>query len=368
MATAGDMDIEMDVDELVAALASGVGVELIDVREPDEQLQGVIDGARLLPLADLARSAPVAAGEGVRHIVAYCASGQRSAVAARQLRAMGFAAACSLRGGLREWLRRGHALSPATGAAALAPQQIERYSRHLRLPEVGLAGQRRLLAARVLCIGAGGLGSPACLYLAAAGVGTIGIVDDDRVELSNLQRQILHDHARVGRPKVHSAAQSLGALNPDVVIHPIEVRLDRDNAAALLADYDLVIDGSDNLATRYVVNDIAMPLRKPVVFGAVLRFEGQVSLFEGRPCYRCLFPEPPPRELAPSCAEAGVLGVLPGIIGSLQAAEAIKWLLGVGRSLAGRLLVFDALSMQFNELQLAPDPACPICAVQAADR
>ena len=290
---------------------------LIDVREADEQATGILAGASLIPLAML--PARVAETPGLRRapIVVYCAGGTRSAAATQQLRSLGFDDVRSLRGGFTAWQRRGNPWVLPAGAArdGLEVEQRERYARHLRLPEVGAAGQRKLLEARVLCVGAGGLGSPASLYLAAAGIGTIGLVDDDKVELSNLQRQVVHTTGRIGMAKVTSAARTLESLNPGTTIVPIESRLVADNAPDLIAAYDLVIDGSDNLATRYLVNDTALRLGKPVVHGAVLRFEGHVGLFTGQPCYRCLFREAPPAELAPSCAEAGVLGVLPGVIG-----------------------------------------------------
>src|SRR4051812_27161658 len=246
---------------------------------------------------------------------------------------------------------------------ALTKEELQRYSRHLIMPEVTVEGQKRLKAARILCIGAGGLGSPAALYLAAAGVGTLGLVDFDRVDLTNLQRQILHGTATVGQPKVASAAARLADLNPHVRVVPIEERLSAANARTLLADFDLVVDGTDNFPTRYLVNDVCVWLGKPLVYGSIFRFEGQVSLFHAAegPCYRCLYAELPPPELVPSCAEGGVLGVLPGVIGSLQALEAIKWLVGVGESLLSRLLVFDALRLRFRELHLRKDSTCPVC-------
>jgi adenylyltransferase/sulfurtransferase len=245
----------------------------------------------------------------------------------------------------------------------LSGDELLRYARHLTLPDVGRAGQERLKAARVLVIGAGGLGSPAALYLAAAGVGTLGLVDFDRVDLTNLQRQILHGTASVGRPKVESGAARLADLNPHVRVVPVESRISAANARSLLADYDVIVDGTDNFPTRYLVNDVCVWLGKPLIYGSIFRFEGQVSLFDAAkgPCYRCLYAEPPPPELVPSCAEGGVLGVLPGVVGSLQALEAIKWILGVGESLLGRLLVFDAMRLRFRELRLRKDPACPVC-------
>jgi adenylyltransferase/sulfurtransferase len=245
----------------------------------------------------------------------------------------------------------------------LSHEELLRYSRHLLLPEVGMEGQLKLRAARVLLIGAGGLGSPAALYLAAAGVGTIGLVDFDRVDLTNLQRQILHDTGAVGRPKLESAAERIGGLNPGVRVEPHQLRLDRHNALRLIEGYDVVVDGSDNFPTRYLVNDACVILRRPYVYGSIFRFEGQASVFAlvDGPCYRCLYPEPPPPGLVPTCAEGGVLGVLPGVIGSIQALEAIKLVLGAGETLAGRLLLFDALRLRFRELRLRRDPDCPVC-------
>lgn len=254
-------------------------------------------------------------------------------------------------------------MHPPGDLPELSHEELLRYSRHLLLPEVGVEGQRRLRAARVLVVGAGGLGSPAALYLAAAGVGAIGLADFDRVDLTNLQRQILHGTPDVGRPKLASAADRIGQLNPGVTVEPHPVRLSRENARGIIAQYDLVLDGSDNFPTRYLVNDACVMLRRPYVYGSIFRFEGQASVFalEDSPCYRCLYPEPPPPGLVPTCAEGGVLGVLPGVIGSIQALEAIKLILGAGESLAGRLLLFDALRLRFRELRLRRDPGCPVC-------
>jgi molybdopterin/thiamine biosynthesis adenylyltransferase len=270
--------------------------------------------------------------------------------------------ALSLAGGFVAWQAAGLpvVMPPEAAAHGFGADELQRYSRHLRLPEVGLAGQEKLRRARVLCIGAGGLGSPAALYLAAAGIGTLGLVDGDRVELSNLQRQVLHTTARVGALKTDSAAATLTALNPAITVIPMAVRLAPDNAESLMAGYDVVVDGSDNFATRYLVSDMALKLGQPVVHAAIQGFEGQLAVFPagGRPCYRCLFPAPPPPGAAPSCDELGVLGVLPGVLGVLQATEAVKLVLGIGTPLAGRLLLFDALEMRFTELAVAPDPAC----------
>ncbi|HSK08934.1 MAG TPA: molybdopterin-synthase adenylyltransferase MoeB [Vicinamibacterales bacterium] len=260
--------------------------------------------------------------------------------------------------------------APRSTPAELSHDEVRRYSRHLLLPEVGLEGQRRLKAARVLCVGAGGLGSPVSMYLAAAGIGTLGIVDDDVVDPSNLQRQVLHGTGNVGQPKVESALARLRDINPEIRVVPHPVRLTRDNALALFADYDLVVDGTDNFATRYLVNDASVLGGRPYVYGSVFRFEGQASVFAmpGGPCYRCLFPEPPPPGLVPGCAEGGVLGVLPGIIGSIQANEAIKLVLAAGQPLVGRLLLFDALDLRFREVRVRPDPDCPICGTRPTIR
>ena len=357
---------EIDVAEVAARLQSGQRTVLVDVRDPDEHESGCLAGALLLPRALVARSIETLVPDKDTPVVAYCAVGIRSAMTAMTLVAMGYTQVWSMRGGFDEWQRSGHAWivpAPDGEAAPLRTEQAARYARHLRLPEIGMVGQAKLLASRVLCIGAGGLGSPASLYLAAAGIGTLGIVDADCVELSNLQRQIVHTSARIGTPKVDSAAETLSALNPDVCVTRIRARLTAENALAILADYDVIIDASDNFATRYLVNDAALRLGKPVVHAAIQGFEGQLTVFAaaGAPCYRCVFPEAPPAEFAPSCQEAGVLGVLPGVLGVLQATEAIKLILGIGETLTGRLLSYDALSMRFSELGLRPDPECPAC-------
>ncbi len=346
-----------------ASGASGpaaAGPLVLDVREPDEHAQGHLPGALWIPRGLLELRIEQAAPDRARPLIVYCAGGTRSALAAHALQQLGYQRVSSLAGGFTAWKAAG---APWEVPRTLRPEQQLRYSRHLLLPDVGLRGQLRLLDAKVLCIGAGGLGSPAALYLAAAGVGTLGIVDDDVVDASNLQRQVLHTTARVGTPKVDSAATSLTALNPDVKIVPHKLRMDRDNALELLAGYDVILDGADNFQTRYLLNDAALRLGVPVIHASIFRFEGQITVFaaEGGPCYRCLYPEPPPPEHAPSCAEAGVLGVLPGVVGVLQATEAIKLLLGIGTSLAGRLLVYDALALRFRELKLRADPRCPTC-------
>jgi molybdopterin/thiamine biosynthesis adenylyltransferase len=274
---------------------------------------------------------------------------------------MGYRRVASLAGGFDRWKAEGRPWEVPMGLDAA---QRARYSRHLLLPEVGEAGQERLLASKVLVVGAGGLGSPVALYLAAAGVGTLGIVDFDLVDATNLQRQVLHNLDRVGRPKVESAAETIRGLNPDVKVVPHAERLGVDNVLEIMSGYDVVVDGADNFPTRYLMNDASLHLRLPVVHGSIFRFEGQATVFQpyAGPCYRCLFPEPPPPELAPSCAEAGVLGVLPGIIGSIQAVEALKLVLGIGEPLVGRLLTYDSLAQEFHTLRVRRDPACPACA------
>jgi molybdopterin/thiamine biosynthesis adenylyltransferase/rhodanese-related sulfurtransferase len=359
---------EIDVDEVAARLRQQPGLAIIDVREPYEHASGCLPGAKLVPRLTLEERIEALVTDRSSHIVVYCESGVRSALAARQLLARGYPNVHSMRGGIAEWRRRGIACeTPAAESTgvSLSAGQLARYARHLRLPEIGSEGQRKLLNARVLCVGAGGLGSPASLYLAAAGIGNLGIVDDDIVDLSNLQRQIIHTTARVGAKKVDSAEQTLNSLNPDTQVTKIAARLNAANVLSVLAGYDLIVDGSDNFNTRYLINDAALRLGKPVIHGAVQRFEGQLTMFacNGAPCYRCVFPQPPPAGAAPSCAEAGVLGVLPGVIGLLQATETIKWLLGIGDSLIGRLIVYDALSMRFTELKLRADPHCSACSL-----
>ena len=333
---------------------------LIDVREQSEYVQGFIPGARWIPRGFLEIRIEDAVPDRDAGLILYCAGGVRSALAARSLREMGYTKVSSMAGGFGAWKRAGYDFDIPR---VLDSEQEIRYSRHTMLPEVGEKGQLALLDAKVLCIGAGGLGSPSSVYLAAAGVGTIGMVDDDVVDASNLQRQIIHTTDRVGVPKVESAKKSLTALNPDVEVVPHQVRLSSDNVLDIIADYDVIVDGADNFQTRYLLNDAALKLSKPVIHSSIFRFEGQLTVFSaaGGPCYRCLYPEPPPPEDAPSCAEAGVLGVLPGVMGVLQATEAIKIILGIGTTLAGRLMVYDALKAKFRELRLRADPACPTC-------
>jgi molybdopterin/thiamine biosynthesis adenylyltransferase/rhodanese-related sulfurtransferase len=333
---------------------------LIDCREADEHAQGAIPGAIWIPRGFLEARIEKNVATRDTPIVVYCASGNRSLFAQRTLSELGYTNVRSLAGGFTAWKRAG---LPFDIPISLRPDQEARYSRHTLLPEVGIAGQTKLLKAKVVCIGAGGLGSPSSMYLAAAGVGTLGMIDDDVVDASNLQRQILHGTDRLQTPKVESAEKTLKNLNPDVVVEKHRVRITSANAIEILGKYDVIIDGADNFATRYLVNDVALKLGKPVVHASIFRFEGQLTVFpaNGAPCYRCLYPEPPPPEDAPSCAEGGVLGVLPGTMGVLQATEAIKLILGLGETLAGRLLVYDALKSRFRELKLRRDPKCPTC-------
>jgi molybdopterin/thiamine biosynthesis adenylyltransferase/rhodanese-related sulfurtransferase len=337
------------------------GYRILDVREAGEWNQGHIPTATLLPLAEVAnRVESVIPDKGTR-VVVHCAAGVRSARAVARMQALGYTNAVSMRGTIFDWRRAGGAWE--VPQSLLTPAQERRYSRQLLIPEIGQKGQRRLLDSRVLLIGAGGLGSPAALYLAASGIGTIGLVDDDVVDESNLQRQVLHTADRVGVPKTESARITLNALNPETRIVEHRERLTADNVERLIADYDVVVDGTDNFDTRYVLNDAAVRLRKPVVHGSIYRWDGQVTTFvpfDG-PCYRCMYPTQPPEELAPACAVAGVLGVLPGIVGLLQANEVFKLLLGVGEPLAGRLLMFDAMGTTFEEVRIWRDPACPAC-------
>lgn len=349
---------EVQPEEVRAVLEQPGRPRIIDVREQSEWDGGRIPGAEHIPLGTVADVAGARLPRKDEPLVLHCAAGVRSAIAAHALQELGYTNVRSMAGGFSRWQNLGF----PTASDSLTPDQAERYSRHLLIPEVGLAGQLKLLDAKILLIGAGGLGSPAALYLAAAGVGTLGIVDSDVVDRSNLQRQILHDTTRIGQPKVRSARETIEKLNPDVTVVEHEERLTSENIDRIISGYDLVVDGADNFPTRYLLNDASIKHRKPVVHGSIYRFDGQLTVFkplEG-PCYRCLFPEPPPPELAPSCAEAGVLGVLPGIVGSLQANEAIKLVLGLP-GLVGRLLLFDALDTSFREVTLRRDPKCAAC-------
>jgi molybdopterin/thiamine biosynthesis adenylyltransferase/rhodanese-related sulfurtransferase/molybdopterin converting factor small subunit len=377
-----------DVISIVPAIAGGAGVQdllrelrqrvpeispadastemtsgqplLLDVRETDEWQSGHVPGAVHLSRGVLEMRIEGLEPKRERRILLYCAGGNRSLLAAESLQRLGYGNVASVIGGFKRWKDEGR---PFETPVALSAEDRLRYARHLAIPEVGEAGQEKLLKSKVLLVGAGGLGSPAAFYLAAAGVGTITLVDDDVVDASNLQRQILHDTRRIGQPKVESARETLLALNPGIRVVGVRERLTSANVERLFGGQDVILDGSDNFATRYLVNDACVKLRIPNVHGSVYRFDGQVSVFwPGRgPCYRCLYPEPPPPELAPSCAEAGVLGILPGVIGLLEAVETIKLLLGKGTSLVGRLLVYDALEASFTELKLRRDPDCAWC-------
>jgi sulfur-carrier protein adenylyltransferase/sulfurtransferase len=350
---------EIDPAEVREGL--GNGVVLVDVREGEEFEREHIPGAVHVPRGYLESRIEGAVSDRDAHVVLYCASGQRSALAADTLQELlGYTNVESMTGGITLWKDRGYDTEvPKT----LTKEQRDRYSRHLLLPEVGVEGQQKLLDAKVLLLGAGGLGSPAALYLAAAGVGTLGIVDDDTVDLSNLQRQVIHTTDRVGEPKVDSAAETIAQINPDVEVVKHQVRLDSSNVIELIEPYDIVVDGLDNFPTRYLLNDASVRLRKPVVSASILGFDGQLSVFkpyEG-PCYRCLYPVPPPAELAPSCGANGVLGVLPGTMGLLQATEVVKLIVGAGEPLIGRLLLYEALGATFTELKVRRDPQCPVC-------
>jgi sulfur-carrier protein adenylyltransferase/sulfurtransferase len=333
---------------------------VIDVREADEWAQGHVPGAVFVPRGFLEPRIEDKVPDRGQEVILYCAGGTRSALAARSLQDLGYTNVSSMAGGFGKWKEAGF---PIQMPVTLTPEQKQRYSRHLLVPEVGEAGQAKLLASKALLVGAGGLGSPAGLYLAAAGVGTIGVIDSDVVDLSNLQRQILHTNDSVGKSKTESAERTLRALNPDVKVIRHDLRLDSGNVMDVIAPYDVILDGSDNFSTKYLVNDAAVLANKPNLYGSIFRFDGQASTFVPRqgPCYRCLFPEPTPTELAPSCDEAGVLGVLPGIIGVVQATEAVKLILGKGRPLIGRLLTYDALEMSFQEYKVRRDPNCAVC-------
>ena len=339
---------------------------MLDVREAEEYAQGAIAGAVHVPRGSLELEVEGRIPDKSKPVVVYCAGGVRSAFAAKTLAELGYSDVASMAGGFNRWKDEGH---PWSTPRVLSDEQRNRYQRHLLLPEIGPSGQQKLLDSKVLVLGAGGLGSPASIYLAAAGVGTIGILDMDVVDRSNLQRQILHNSDRIGERKVESARKTLTALNPDVNVVTHDVRLGADNVVEIMSGYDLVVDATDNFPSRYLVNDASLLTRTPVVHGSIFRFEGQATVFQPYmgPCYRCLFPEPPPPEFAPSCSEAGVLGVLPGIIGSIQAVEAIKLLVGIGEPLVGRLLAYDALAEEFRSFSFRRDPACPACGELAGE-
>jgi len=352
--------VEVDPTEVLDQLGNP-DVTIVDVREAEEVAQGKIRGAVHVPRSYLETRIEGIAPDRSKRVILYCASGNRSAFGAKTLAEdMGYERVESLTGGITLWKDRGY---PVEVPRTLTPEQRQRYSRHLLLPEVGADGQQKLLDAKVLLLGAGGLGSPTALYLAAAGVGTIGIVDDDVVDVTNLQRQVIHTTGRVGELKVDSAEQAINDLNPDVKVVKYATRLDASNIVEIVEGWDMVVDGVDNFPTRYLLNDATVRMGIPVVSAAILGFEGQLSVFKPHegPCYRCLFRQPPPAELAPSCGANGVLGVLPGTMGLLQATEVVKLILGVGDPLIGRLLMYDALGATVTELKVRRDPECPIC-------
>lgn len=351
---------EVNIDEVKNRLERGENWTLLDVREREEYREGHLDTAISLPRGFLEIRIEESVPDKSTPIIAYCAGGVRSLIAARTLKEMGYENVVSMSGGYTAWKNAGNRW---VADHQFTPEQITRYARHFTLPEVGEKGQAKLLEGKVLCVGAGGLGSPVAFYLAAAGVGTIGLIDHDTVDMSNLQRQILHTNDRVGMPKVESAQKTLNALNPDVKVIGFNERLSSENVMRIIKDFDVVVNGCDNFPTRYLINDACVMAKKPLVDGSIFQFEGQATVFyPGRgPCYRCLFPEPPPPGAAPSCAEAGVLGVLPGLIGCVQALEAMKLLLGAGKPLIGRMLHFETLSSEVRVLKLRRDPNCLVC-------
>ena len=361
---ATDQATKTQIEELSPAEAASEidagGVALVDTREPHEYEESHIEGGRLVPPGLLRDEIASVVPDRSQRVLLYCRSGSRSAKAAQEMSELGYENVANVDGGILAWQEQG---LPVVTAEGLTPDQRMRYSRHTLIPEVGVDGQIKLLNAKVLLIGAGGLGSPAALYLAAAGVGTLGIVDDDLVDESNLQRQVIHNTERVGTPKTESARLSIEALNPDVKVVEYRTRLDASNIIEIIKDYDVLVDGADNFPTRYLLNDASVRLRKPVVSASILTFDGQVSTFVPYvgPCYRCLYPTPPPAELAPSCSENGVLGVMAGIMGLLQANEVTKLVIGIGEPLIGRLLLYEALGATFTELKVRRDPECPIC-------
>ena len=367
---ANGAQITQQVEEIepfeAAQEIEGGDVVLIDTREPHEYQEAHLENGKLVPPGLLGDEIAAAAPDKSARTILYCRSGNRSYKAAEQLEALGYEDVASMAGGILAWQEQG---LPVAAASGMTAEQRDRYSRHTLLPEVGVDGQLKMLNAKVLLIGAGGLGAPTALYLAAAGIGTMGLVDDDVVDASNLQRQVIHNTERIGTPKTESARLTIEALNPDVNVVEHNLRLDSSNIVELLSDYDVIVDGADNFPTRYLLNDASVRLRKPVVSASILSFDGQISTFvpfEG-PCYRCLYPTPPPAELAPSCSANGVLGVMAGTMGLLQANEVLKLVLGIGEPLIGRLLLFEALSTRFTELKVRRDPNCPICGPDAPE-
>jgi len=364
MATGAETERAVTIEEIepfeAAAEIEGGDVVLVDTREPHEYQEAHLEGGKLVPPGVLSDEIAAAAPDKSARTILYCRSGNRSAIAAAQLQAMGYENVASMAGGILLWQEQG---LPVVSASGMTAEQRERYSRHTLLPEVGVDGQVKLLNAKVLLLGAGGLGAPTALYLAAAGIGTLGLVDDDVVDASNLQRQVIHNTERIGMPKTESARLFIEALNPDVNVVEHRMRLDASNILDVIGEYDVIVDGADNFPTRYLLNDASVRLRKPVVSASILSSDGQISTFvpfEG-PCYRCLYPTPPPAELAPSCSANGVLGVMAGTMGTLQANEVIKLVLGSGEPLIGRLLLYEALGTRFTELKVRRDPNCAIC-------
>ncbi len=370
MANGADAQVKAPVEEIEPfeaqqEIESG-DVVLVDTREPHEYQEAHLDGGKLVPPGLLADEIGTAAPDKSARTIIYCRSGNRSYKAAEQLEALGYSDVASMAGGILAWQEQG---LPVLAVEGMTPEQRDRYSRHTLLPEVGVDGQLKMLNAKVLLLGAGGLGAPTALYLAAAGIGTIGLVDDDVVDASNLQRQVIHNTERIGMAKTASARIFIEGLNPDVKVVEHNGRLDASNILDVIKNYDIIVDGADNFPTRYLLNDASVRLRKPVVSASILGFDGQISTFapfEG-PCYRCLYPTPPPAELAPSCSANGVLGVMAGTMGTLQANEVIKLILGKGEPLIGRLLLYDALGTRFTELKVRRDPECPICGEQAEE-
>jgi molybdopterin/thiamine biosynthesis adenylyltransferase/rhodanese-related sulfurtransferase len=363
-------ELKQQVEEIEPFEASeeiaGGDVVLVDTREPHEYQEAHLEGGKLVPPGLLADEIAAAAPDKSARTILYCRSGSRSFTAAEQMQALGYENVASMAGGILAWHEQG---LPVVAVEGMTAEQRDRYSRHTLLPEVGVDGQVKMLNAKVLLLGAGGLGAPTALYLAAAGIGTIGLVDDDVVDASNLQRQVIHNTERIGEPKTASARKTIEALNPDVDVVEHNFRLDSSNIVELLEQYDVIVDGADNFPTRYLLNDASVRLRKPVVSASILSFDGQISTFvpfEG-PCYRCLYPTPPPAELAPSCSANGVHGAMAGTMGLLQANEVLKLVLGIGEPLVGRLLLFEALGTRFTELKVRRDPECPICGENAPE-
>jgi len=370
VANGADTQVKAPVEEIEPFEAQqeieGGDVVLIDTREPHEYQEAHLEGGKLVPPGLLADEIATAAPDKTARTILYCRSGNRSYKAAEQLEALGYTDVASMAGGILAWQEQG---LPVLAVEGMTPEQRDRYSRHTLLPEVGVDGQLKMLNAKVLLLGAGGLGAPTALYLAAAGIGTIGLVDDDVVDASNLQRQVIHNTERIGMAKTTSARIFIEGLNPDVKVVEHNGRLDASNILDVIKNYDIIVDGADNFPTRYLLNDASVRLRKPVVSASILGFDGQISTFapfEG-PCYRCLYPTPPPAELAPSCSANGVLGVMAGTMGTLQANEVIKLILGKGEPLIGRLLLYDALGTRFTELKVRRDPNCPICGEDAPE-